>query len=338
MTQKTSESDQIGAEASAVRPSSAGSGAALFVERYYLQLGVLLLLVILALAVPRFATGANAANIMTQASFAGLIACGMTLLIAGGLFDLSVAGIVALAAVIAGTLLPHTTIGLAAGAGLAVGVGLGILNGIVVTKIRIPPFIATFGMYNIYLAAAFILTDGNVLPIVSTHYRAMGTASFGGIPGIFLVFSGVCVLSHLLLYRTRFGRQLRAVGSSEPAARMGGIPVDRIKIVAFALTGLFTALAAVGLSALLSSANGTMATGIELTAITIAVVGGTALRGGQGTLVGTFTGAIFITSVSNALNLLGVQSYWQTIGVGAILVLTLVVGSLTSRTRIRGAE
>ncbi len=307
-------------------------------RRYYLQVTVVVLLIVLSMTVPNFASAANFSNIAQQASFAGIVACGMTLLIAGGLFDLSVAGITAVSAIVTALVLPNTTIGAAALAGIVVGGLLGVANGVVVTKIRIPPFIATFGMFNIYTAIAFILTGGSILAISSINFQSFATAAIGPVPAIFVVFILVCFASYALLYRTKFGRQLRAVGSNEQAAGMAGIRVDRVKIIAFAITGIFTGISAVALASLLSSAAGNMAFGVELTAITIAVVGGTALRGGEGRLLGTFAGAIFITAVNSALNLLGVSSYWQSVSVGLILVLTLVIGALTDRrSAIRGA-
>jgi len=306
--------------------------------RYNLAAVLLLACAYLAITEPHFRTAGNISNVLLQASFAGLVACGMTLLIAGGLFDLSVAGIIAVCGVAVATVLPSTTVGGAIVLAVVLGAALGAVNGLVVTKIKIPAFIATLAMLNIYTAVAFIWTNGKVVPITSAHFLALGSGKVAGIPVPFLLFVLVCVVSHLLLHRTYFGRSLRAVGSSEPAARMAGLPVDRVKIVAFVVTGVFTALAAVSLSSLLSSANGTMATGFELNAIAIAVVGGTALRGGQGTLFGTLIGALVFAVLNNALNLLGVEAYWQYVAVGVVLVVALAAGSLRGSTTVRGAS
>jgi ribose/xylose/arabinose/galactoside ABC-type transport system permease subunit len=327
-------STRLRAEPRSASPRVVGT----FLRRYYLQVAVVVLLVVFCVAVPNFGSQANFANIAQQASFAGIVACGMTLLIAGGLFDLSVAGVTAVSAIATALVLPYTTIGAAVLTGVVTGGVLGLINGVVVTKIRIPPFIATFGMFNIYVAIAFIMTKGSILPISSINFQALASVTVGPAPGIFVVFVAVCLASYGLLYRTRLGRQLRAVGSNEQAAQMAGISVDRVKIAAFVVTGLLTGISAVGLAALLSSAAGNMAIGVELNAITIAVVGGTALRGGEGRMLGTFTGAVFITAVNSALNLTGVSSYWQSVSVGLILVLTLIVGALTAgRTTVRGA-
>jgi ribose/xylose/arabinose/galactoside ABC-type transport system permease subunit len=307
-------------------------------SKFYLQVALVLGMVLAAIFIPYFATPGNIQTVLMQASFAGIIACGMTLLIAGGQFDLSVAGILAVSAIASAAILPHTTVLLAILVALGAGVGLGLVNGLVVTKLRIPAFIATLGTFNVYLAIAFISTNGEVVRIESVNYLTFATAKPAGIPIAFIVFVAVCLIMHFVLRRTYFGRDARGTGSSEPAARVAGLRVDRTKLIAFAITGLLSAVAGIFLSGLLSSANGTMSTGIELNAITIAVVGGTALRGGSGTMLGTFTAAVLVSLVDNALILLQVDSYWQYIVVGAILIIALVAGSMRKGAgEVRGA-
>jgi ribose transport system permease protein len=147
----------------------------------------------------------------------------------------------------------------------------------------------------------------------------------------------VCVVGYFLLQRTYFGRTLRAIGSSEQATTMAGLPVNRVKIIAFVVAGLMAGIGAIALTGLLSSASGTMASGYELNAIAIAVVGGTGLRGGQGTFFGTFTAALFFAALDDALNLLNINSYWQYVAIGGVLVIALFLGALR-QTTVRGAE
>jgi len=294
---------------------------------FSLQITVIVAFGVMMVVSPYFRTLGSLQTILTQASFAGLIACGMTLLIVAGMIDLSVAGLLAMSAVVAATVIPRVPFGIAVAAALMTGVVLGLVNGLVVTKLKIPSFIATLGMLDIYIAAAFIWTDGNVQPIASARYRSIGTSTILGVPIPFWVFAAVCAVSWIILKQTPLGREVRAIGSSEVASRMAGIRVDRVVILLFAFAGFTTAVAAVTLSALLSSANGGMALGIELEAIAIAVVGGTSLRGGAGDLLGTFTAAILFAAMDSGLNLLGVASYWQTIAVGVVLVLALAIGA-----------
>jgi ribose/xylose/arabinose/galactoside ABC-type transport system permease subunit len=296
--------------------------------RYALQLFTVAGLVVLCVAQPNFRQLGNLRSVLLQASFSGLSAAAMTLLIVAGMFDLSVAGIVALSAVTVATVMPHTVVGAAVAAALLLGLVLGLLNGFVVTKFRFPPFIATYGMLNLYLAAAFVWTAGATVPIAAVGFLPLASAQILGLPLLFVIMVIGVLVCHVVLTRTRLGRNLRAIGSSEPASRMAGLPVDRTRIVAFGLVGLFTAVAGVGLAALLSSASADMSLGFELTVIAVAVVGGTSLEGGRGSLLGTLTAAILFSALNNALNLLNVTSYWQYVATGLVLILALVIAGL----------
>ena len=331
---KTEHAGTLAAEAAvaAGRPR-----AAEVLLKYYVQVLLIVALIVLSLINPNFRRPGNYANILLQSSFAGIGAAGMTLLIIAGAFDLSVAGILGVCgialAVISGT----------AGAGVAlvvtvlIGVALGLVNGFVVTKMRIPAFIATLGMMNVYLGVAFIATQGQVLGVASGLLRAMGTdAVFGLLPIPFLVMIVVYVLISLVLGRTVPGRFMRAIGSSETASRAVGIPVNRIKVLCFAIVGACTAIAGILLAGELSSANAIMASGYELNAIAVVVVGGTSLKGGSGTLFGSFTGALFFAVINNALNIFGVGAYWQYVIAGLLLI--SAVGVEVIRARVRGAE
>jgi ribose transport system permease protein len=214
---------------------------------------------------------------------------------------------------------------------LVLGGVLGAINGLVVTKLRIPAFIATLGMMYVYLAFAFIITDGQVVAVSDRTFRELGTGDLLGLPIPFILMIATYVVLHVILTRTTYGRQIRAVGSNEMAARIGGLRVDRVRIFAFALLGVCIGLAAVVLTAYLSSANGIMAQGYELRVIAAAVVGGTSLRGGSGTMLGTFTGALFFTLISNALNMYNIGAYWQYVAVGSIIVIALALDALRRR-------
>lgn len=303
-----------------------------FLTKYYIQSLFLVSVLVLAAVNPYFRTPANLENILLQASFAGIGAAGMTLLIVSGAFDLSVAGLLGLCGVLISELLPSLGPILTFIAALLVGVLLGQLNGVVVTKLRIPAFIATLGMMNIYLALAFIWTGGSrVIAISDPGFNYLGTgAVFGVLPIPFLVMIVTYLACYGILNRSVYGRCLRAVGSSEIAARTAGLPVDLIRILAFAIVGGCTALAGLFLAAELSSASAIMATGYELTVIAVVVIGGTSLKGGEGTLFGSFTGALFFAVISSALNILNVEAYWQYVVTGVFLISALGVQALRS--------
>lgn len=309
-----------------------------FASQQYLLAVLVILCIAVGLAKPAFWGTGNVSNVLFQASFVGLAACGMTLLIAGGLLDLSVGGVIAVSSIAVATVLPHSTIGAAIGLALLIGAGLGLLNGVLVTYVKIAPFIATLGTQYLFLGAAFIWTTGRVVPITSKNYRATTTGTLGWLPVPFLVFVALAVLSYLLLQRTYFGRTVRAFGSNERAAVLAGLPVNRAKIIVFVVAGMCFALAGVFMAGRLSSAEGNMATGFEMDVIAAVVVGGTALRGGRGTMFGTLVGSILFAVLANALNLLGVASYWQYVLTGSVLVAAIAVGARrSSATEVRGA-
>ena len=287
---------------------------------------------------PSFLGLRNIENVLFQASFVGLAACGMTLLISGGLLDLSVGGVIAVSAIAVAVVLPHTTVGMAILLALAIGAVLGLLNGLLVTYVRIAPFIATLGTLYLFLGAAFIWTSGRVESISSRNYRGMTTATIGWIPVPFIIFLVVAVVSALLLGRTYFGRTLRAFGSNERAAVLAGLPVNRTKVLVFVVAGVCFALAGVFMAGRLSSAEGNMAFGFEMNVIAAVVVGGTALRGGRGTLFGTVVGSVFFAVLANALNMLRVASYWQYVLTGSVLIVAIALGMRgAASSEVRGA-
>jgi ribose transport system permease protein len=303
-----------------------------FLTRYYIQSLLAISVVVLAVVNPYFRTVENLQNVLLQASFAGIGAAGMTLLIVSGAFDLSVAGLLGLCGVLISEVLPSLGVVLTMVAALFFGVLLGLLNGLVVTKLRIPAFIATLGMMNIYLALAFIWTQGSrVISVLDSSFTILGTGTlFGVLPIPFLMMIVTYLVCYGILNRSVYGRCLRAVGSSEIAARTAGLPVDLIRILAFAIVGGCSALAGTFLTAELSSASAIMATGYELTVIAVVVIGGTSLKGGEGTLFGSFAGALFFAVISSALNILNVGAYWQYIVTGIFLISALGVQALRS--------
>lgn len=328
--------EQAATATSAAAPPRRTTPLGEIVARYALQLFTAAALIAVSLVLPNFRQWSNLQDVMLQASFAGLSAAGMTLLIIGGMIDLSVAGIIALTAVTLTTLLGVAPVGVALIASLAVGAGLGLINGLIVTKLKFPPFIATYAMLNVYLAAAFIWTHASTLPLTNNAVLALAGDEIAGVPPMFVLLIVGALACSFLLQRTRFGRDLRAIGSSEAASRMAGLAVDRTRILAFVLFGLLTSAAGLGLTSLLSSASANMSIGYELNVVAVAVVGGTRLLGGSGTLLGTVTAAILFAALDNALNLLNVSSYWQYVVAGVVLAVALIAASRRERVEERG--
>jgi len=325
--------EQVSKTTENVQRRSTGRRFVAFVMRYYIQWLLVVALIVLGIVNPNFRRLANLENILLQSSFTGIGAAGMTLLIIAGAFDLSVAGLLGFAAVVLALLIPFVGIPLAVLVSFLVGAFLGLLNGGIVTRMRIPAFIATLGMMNVYLGLAFIVTRGQVISVTSVGFQFLGTgAVLGFLPVPFIVMIFVYLICYFLLQKTPYGRYVRAIGSSERAAFTGGIPVRLIRTVTFLVVGSCTAIAGVLLTAELSSANAIMASGYELNAIAIVVVGGTSLKGGSGTLFGSFTGAVFFTVISNALNMFGVGAYWQYVAAGLLLIVALGIQVVRGRT------
>ncbi|MGG1691729.1 ABC transporter permease [Heyndrickxia ginsengihumi] len=278
-----------------------------------------------------FATFSNLTSVLRQSAFVGIGAIGMTFVIMGGGIDLSIPGIVSLTAVVTAMLVPSVGILTAVLAALLCGLAQGFLNGLVITKLNIPPFVATLGTGFVYLAIVFIITNQQVIPVTSMDVLNLGVGSLLGIPIPFIIFVLCTVFCIYLTKYTRYGRFIRAVGSKMEASVIAGVPVHRVIIFSFMVLGLMTSLTGVTLAGYLSAANGTMGTGYELQAIAAAVVGGTSLRGGNGTFIGTLAGSIFFAVISNALDLFGIGSYWQYIATGLIIIFAITLDGLKNK-------
>lgn len=319
-------------------PDSLATTAWKYLSKQYLVLVLVAIMIAVGMLNANFWGPGNLENILFRASFVGLAACGMTLLIAAGSLDLSAAGVIAISGVTTAKMLSTTSIPIAIMAALAVGILAGLINGFLVTYVRIAPFIATLGTLNLFVGVAFIWTSGSVVPVPNYDFSAMTNSKVLGIPLPFVVLLFLAALTYIILYRTYWGRTIRAVGSNEVAARLAGMPTNRARMLVFAFAGACSALAGVFMTGRLSSAEATMATGFEMNVIAAVVVGGTALRGGRGTAFGTLLGSLLFAVLANALNMLGVASYWQYVLTGTVLVIVIAVGARSSHNaEVRGA-
>jgi ribose transport system permease protein len=294
------------------------------------ETGVVAALLVLC-AVGTFATdgflvGENLLNVGQQVSLIGIMAVGMTFVIITGEIDLSVGSIYALSSVVAGLLLQHgTTWELAVLAGVAVGAAAGLVNGLITVGFGLPSFIVTLGTLSIFRGISLLITDGapisldDTLPnVASFSYLGLGRPL--GIPMQLIFMVAIAVVGALVLFFTRFGFHVYAVGGSREAARLCGIAVGRIRVLGLVIVGALSGLAGVlGLS-FLSYVQGSTGAGLELLVITAVIIGGAALFGGSGTMVGTVVGVLLIGALQNILVLGGVSSFWQTIVIGIVIV------------------
>lgn len=289
-------------------------------------LAVVALGLALALLSDRFLTVNNILNVLRQVSINTIIASGLTLIILTGGIDLSVGSVLALSAALMGGMAAgglHPT--LAVAVGLAVGAGLGMINGLIVTRGRVAPFVATLATMTVARGLTLVYTEGRPVTGLPASLRALGTAYLGPIPVPIIIMVVLVGLVYLMLAHMPFGRFLYAVGSNEEAARFAGIPVQRTKVLAYMLGGLASALAGVILTGRLNSAQPTAGAGFELDAIAAVVLGGTSLAGGQGGVLGTVIGALIIGILDNGLNLLNVSSFYQQVAKGGVILLAVLI-------------
>lgn len=296
------------------------------------KLGPLLALVVLVIFVtimnPSFMSPTNLLNLLRQVSTNALIAFGMTFVIITGGIDLSVGSTLALSsALMAGLIASGLNPVLAMGVGLLLGAFLGACNGVMITKGKMAPFIATLATMTIYRGLTLVYTDGNPITGIgdSFIFKYMGRGYLFGIPFpvvVMLLFFGVL---YVLLHKMTFGRKTFALGGNEKAAFIAGIKSDRIKIAIYSISGLMAAVAGIIITSRLNSAQPTAGNAYEMDAIASVVLGGTSLSGGRGRLVGTLIGALIIGTLNNGLNLLGVSSFYQQVVKGVVIIIAVLL-------------
>lgn len=293
---------------------------------YSIGVVVVVVGIVLGVLTPRFMSVDNLLNVMTNASLVAIVGLGMTLAIASGNFDLSVGSTAAFAGCISFSLVPSIGVPASIVAGLVAGAIVGFINGLIITELRVPAFIATLGMMTIIRGAALIYTDGKDLYLFGqTEYKILSGEYFFGISTPILLAVGIVLLLGFVVSQTRFGRHILAMGSNLSAAQRSGIPTSRVLWAIFSIVGATAALSGMILSSQVLTANGRLATGLELSAIAVVVLGGTALSGGQATMVGTLFGALLISMINNGLNLLNVPIFYQELTVGVLMLGALAV-------------
>jgi inositol transport system permease protein len=293
-------------------------------SKYSIYFVLIALFIFCWLANENFVSVANLQNISTQISVGTILAFGQTVLIISGMLDLSSASVLALAGVLSVSVYTQTeSLLLSFIVAILVGVGCNILNGLMVTKYKTPPFIATLAMMAMARGAALLYTNGQNIYQIGDYVK-FGQGEILGIPTPMIFFVGVLIITWYLLRHTVFGRSIYAIGGNEEAANASGINVNKIKMRAFIINGIFVGIAGV---LFMSRVNGGMpngAIGYEFKALTAAVIGGTSFTGGIGTASGTLAGAFIVGFLDNIMVLVGVNSYLQQIVRGAIIALAVM--------------
>ncbi len=296
------------------------------------KLGPLLALIVLMVFVtvlnPGFISPHNILNLLRQVSTNALIAFGMTFVIITGGIDLSVGSTLALSsALTAGMIVSGLDPILAMVAGVAIGFVLGAVNGLLITKGRMAPFIATLATMTIFRGLTLVYTDGNPITGIgdSFIFKYMGRGYLFGIPFPVVLMLVCFALLFMLLHKMTFGRKTFAIGGNEKAAYIAGIKSDRIKIMIYAISGMMASIAGIIITSRLNSAQPTAGTSYEMDAIASVVLGGTSLSGGRGRIVGTLIGALIIGTLNNGLNLLGVSSFYQQVVKGIVIIIAVLI-------------
>ncbi|HYO31063.1 MAG TPA: ABC transporter permease [Thermomicrobiales bacterium] len=306
------------------------SAATAFLLRYGIVLALLALAAFFAWRSPVFLTNDNLLQVLLQASVNSIVALGMTFVIITAGIDLSVGSTAALAGMVAATAMKTGLLGtvlpwpVAVLAGLLVGVLVGLANGLLITSLRITPFIVTLGTLSVVRGLTLIFSEGRPVFGFPDQFNAIA-GRIGPVPVPVLIAAALTLVAWFLLRFTRLGEYTYAIGGNEEATRLAGVPVTRYKVAVYTLCSTLAAVAGIVLTARLRTAEPNAASGYELDAIAATVMGGTSLFGGEGGVVGTIIGALIIATLRNGLNLLNVQAYYQQLAIGLVIILAVAL-------------
>ena len=288
-----------------------------------------------ALLTNRFVSPFNLTNILVQSSIMAVIAMGMTFVIVGGGFDLSVGSTAALSGCVAGMVMLEGGIAAGVGAGILAGAAVGLANGLVIAFLNVNPFITTLGTMVLVRGVVFLITGGAPVSGESGlpgEFVAFGSGRFLGIHYLVWIPAMLLAVLSFLMHATPYGRRIYATGGGREAACLSGVPVRRVIASTYVWCGALAGVAGVMLAARLQSGQPTAGEFYELTAIAAVVLGGASLQGGEGTLYKSVIGVFIMIVLGNALNLLNVDSYWQRVAVGAVIIAAAAAERLRSHT------
>lgn len=304
-----------------------------FMIAYIILLGI----VAMVYAVPEFLAHQNISAIMLALADQSIIAIGMTLLLVSGGFDLSVGSTMALSGVTTAIWLTlGLPIPLAIGLGLAVGMLIGFINGLIIAEVGINPFITTLGMMSLARGLLMVVSDGKNISGLPPSFTQIGQGTVMGVQFPIIISIVLVAIGDFLLRRSRFFRQNYYVGANEKAAVLSGINVKRLKVFNYVLTGFLAALAGIIVTARLGSASTSAGQGLELRVISAVIIGGASLKGGVGTIFGSFLGALLMAIIVSSINLLGVELNWIDFILGATLLLAVTADTLSARKNAKG--
>lgn len=292
-----------------------------------ITVALIALMVVLSLAADNFFSSYNMSVVARQAAFVGLVALGQTLVLLVGGIDLSVGAAAGLSAIVGAMMLnmlgvhPYLVIPLT----MLFGLSLGFINGFFVAGLRLNPFIVTLATWEIFAGMTMVLTKGYPIRPLGEQFGFFGKGEILGVPVPVLIFLFAGVVLIWMLTQTRFGRNIFAVGGNREAAVLVGIRVKLVEFLVFGLAGMFAALAGILFASRMDAGQPSVGEGWLMGAITAAILGGTSLRGGQGSIVGTMLGAMLLTVLANGTVLLNVSGFWQRVIVGCVVLIAVLV-------------
>ncbi|MDC7287274.1 ABC transporter permease [Blautia schinkii] len=300
------------------------------IREFGLVFVVLFIIILMSFLSPVFMTKNNIMNIIRQISINGILAVGMTFIILTGGIDLSVGSLVAITSVISGSLLEGGMNWiLAAIIGVGVSVIFGILNGYLIAYVGFQPFIATLATMTIGRGFAKVYSDGKPFAIKEPNFIAIGQGYILGIPVPIILLVIVCIVGLVILNMTTFGRYVFAIGGNKNAAKLSGVRTRRVELFVYVISGICSGIVGLVLSARISSGQPTAGQGFELDAIAATAIGGTSMNGGMGSLRGTILGFLIIGLLSNSMNLMNINSFWQDIVKGLIIIIAVFLDMKT---------
>jgi ribose transport system permease protein len=293
-----------------------------------------LLWIVLAFSTPSFWTYNNITNLLRQGAMTAILAIGETFVIITGGIDLSVGAVVGFTSVIIAWLLTHGyPIWGALIITLAFGLLIGVFHGFGITKLGLPPFIMTLATLTALRGIGLLITNGSTISITNTDFTGFSRGDFLGVPNLFWMVLVVAIPGYIFLHHSRYGRYLFAIGSNTEAARLSGVNTVRMIYIAYILSGLCAAFVGILLAARIGIGNATQAEGWELQAIASSVIGGTSLFGAVGSVYGPLLGSFILTTINNGANLLNVNSFWQRVITGVLIIVIVYFDGLRRRRR-----
>lgn len=305
-----------------------------FISKYGSLVALVVLCIVMTAIKPRFINPINVRNILRLASINGLLAVGMTFVCLTGGIDLSVGAVMGCAGMYS-AYFAQSSKGfpwiVAVLVGLAMGLLVGIFNGVCIAYLKVPPFVGTLGSMSIAKGLTFILTDSKPIPNLSDSFKTIGGGMiFGFLPIPIVIFAVILVICFLLLYKTRYGRYVIAVGGNQKAARVSGINVKRITASVYILSAVLSSLAGIITTARVTSGVTSTGSGYETDAIAMVVIGGTSLSGGKGRLWGTIVGIMLMQCLTNGLDMAGINAYYQMIIKGFVVIGAVMLDGISS--------